>query len=181
MFAGYLGPPLLVGRLPSEELMAQIPSFLPALFDAFGNHSADVRKMVVSFPVDIYIVLGKALLPYLGSLSSTQLRLVTIHANRISQARSGVVVDMQNVEAMTGHINCVSQTRQSLRASSLTVANGEVYNRPKTWNKIHGYLDTPPQMISMAWFHLHLAEFWYLLRKLDMSRPNIYRWTDEIQ
>ncbi|GLJ46692.1 hypothetical protein SUGI_0984310 [Cryptomeria japonica] len=185
----------LVGRLPLEELMAQIPSFLPALFDAFGNHSADVRKMVVSFPVDIYIVLGKALLPYLGSLSSTQPRLVTIHANRISQARSGVVVDMQNVEAMTGHINCikpnsttfacilhacpktgaseqgyahkvfverfletfkemqlagVSQTRQPLRASSLTVANGEVYNRPKTWNKIHGYLDTPPQMISMV-------------------------------
>ncbi|XP_059074180.1 uncharacterized protein LOC131874603 isoform X1 [Cryptomeria japonica] len=99
----------LVGRLPSEELMAQIPSFLPALFDAFGNHSADVRKMVVSFPVDIYIVLGKALLPYLGSLSSTQLRLVTIHANRISQARSGVVVDMQNVEAMTGHINCLTK------------------------------------------------------------------------
>eukprot|EP01018_Ginkgo_biloba_P013531 Gb_32971 [translate_table: standard] len=34
----------LVGRLPSEELMAQLPSFLPALFDAFGNQSADVRK-----------------------------------------------------------------------------------------------------------------------------------------
>ncbi|XP_059074185.1 uncharacterized protein LOC131874603 isoform X3 [Cryptomeria japonica] len=38
----------LVGRLPSEELMAQIPSFLPALFDAFGNHSADVRKIGLS-------------------------------------------------------------------------------------------------------------------------------------
>jgi CLIP-associating protein 1/2 len=98
--------------------MAQLPSFLPALFDAFGNQSADVRKVGVLFAtrkflyspvqsffsslscsffrhfilqtvvfclVDIYIVLGKAFLPYLGSLSSTQLRLVTIYANRISQ------------------------------------------------------------------------------------------------
>lgn len=83
----------LVGRLPSEELMAQLPSFLPALFDAFGNQSADVRKTVVFCLVDIYIVLGKAFLPYLGSLSSTQLRLVTIYANRISQARSGTPLD----------------------------------------------------------------------------------------
>ncbi|KAH7387488.1 hypothetical protein KP509_16G025400 [Ceratopteris richardii] len=83
----------LVGRLPSEDLMAQLPSFLPALFDAFGNQSADVRKTVVFCLVDIYIVLGKAFLPYLGSLSSTQLRLVTIYANRISQARSGTPLD----------------------------------------------------------------------------------------
>ncbi|CAJ1968308.1 unnamed protein product [Sphenostylis stenocarpa] len=34
----------LVGRLSQEELMAQLPSFLPALFEAFGNQSADVRK-----------------------------------------------------------------------------------------------------------------------------------------
>ncbi|MCO5575783.1 hypothetical protein L7F22_029588 [Adiantum nelumboides] len=83
----------LVGRLPPEDLMAQLPSFLPALFDAFGNQSADVRKTVVFCLVDIYIVLGKAFLPYLGSLSSTQLRLVTIYANRISQARSGTPLD----------------------------------------------------------------------------------------
>ncbi|EFJ10591.1 hypothetical protein SELMODRAFT_127796 [Selaginella moellendorffii] len=77
----------LVTRLPQEELMAQLPSFLPALFDAFGNQNADVRKTVVFCLVDIYIVLGKAFVPYLGSLSSTQLRLVTIYANRISQVR----------------------------------------------------------------------------------------------
>lgn len=35
----------LVGRLSQEELMTQLPSFLPALFDAFGNQSADVRKV----------------------------------------------------------------------------------------------------------------------------------------
>ncbi|MQL85358.1 hypothetical protein Taro_017888 [Colocasia esculenta] len=83
----------LVGRLSQEELMTQLPSFLPALFDAFGNQSADVRKTVVFCLVDIYIMLGKAFLPYLEGLNSTQLRLVTIYANRISQARSGPAIN----------------------------------------------------------------------------------------
>ncbi|VAI47200.1 unnamed protein product [Triticum turgidum subsp. durum] len=34
----------LVGRLSQEELVAQLPSFLPALFDAFNNQSPDIRK-----------------------------------------------------------------------------------------------------------------------------------------
>lgn len=83
----------LVGRLSPDELMAQLPSFLPALFEAFGNQSADVRKTVVFCLVDIYIMLGKAFLPYLEGLNSTQLRLVTIYANRISQARTGTALD----------------------------------------------------------------------------------------
>ncbi|GMN50388.1 hypothetical protein TIFTF001_019537 [Ficus carica] len=83
----------LVGRLSQEELMGQLPSFLPALFEAFGNQSADVRKTVVFCLVDIYIMLGKAFLPYLEGLNSTQLRLVTIYANRISQARTGTPID----------------------------------------------------------------------------------------
>ncbi|KAK9055667.1 hypothetical protein SSX86_026752 [Deinandra increscens subsp. villosa] len=82
----------LVGRLSPEELMAQLQSFLPALFDAFGNQSADVRKTVVFCLVDIYIMLGKGFLPYLEGLNSTQLRLVTIYANRISQARTGTPI-----------------------------------------------------------------------------------------
>ncbi|MFS7930334.1 putative armadillo-like helical, CLASP domain, TOG domain-containing protein [Helianthus anomalus] len=82
----------LVGRLSQEELMGQLQSFLPALFDAFGNQSADVRKTVVFCLVDIYIMLGKAFLPYLEGLNSTQLRLVTIYANRISQARTGTPI-----------------------------------------------------------------------------------------
>ncbi|KAG5072516.1 hypothetical protein GLYMA_03G170000v4 [Glycine max] len=83
----------LVGRLSQEELMAQLPSFLPALFEAFGNQSADVRKTVVFCLVDIYIMLGRAFLPYLQGLNSTQLKLVTIYANRISQARTGKAID----------------------------------------------------------------------------------------
>ncbi|CAI0405020.1 unnamed protein product [Linum tenue] len=83
----------LVGRLSQEELMNQLPSFLPALFEAFNNQSADVRKTVVFCLVDIYIMLGKAFLPYLEGLNSMQLKLVTIYANRISQARTGAPID----------------------------------------------------------------------------------------
>ncbi|XP_062226123.1 CLIP-associated protein-like [Phragmites australis] len=83
----------LVGRLSQEELIDQLPTFLPALFDSFNNQSPDVRKTVVFCLVDIYIMLGKAFAPYLEGLSSTQLRLVTIYANRISQARSGKAID----------------------------------------------------------------------------------------
>ncbi|KAE9590984.1 putative CLASP domain-containing protein [Lupinus albus] len=86
----------LVVRLSQEELMAQLPSFLPALFEAFGSQSADVRKTVVFCLVDIYIMLGKAFLPYLQGLNSTQLKLVTIYANRISQARTGKAIDATN-------------------------------------------------------------------------------------
>jgi CLIP-associating protein 1/2 len=51
-----------VGRLSQEELMAQLPSFLPALFEAFGNQSADVRKVFGSF---ICIIYGSSLLTFL--------------------------------------------------------------------------------------------------------------------
>ncbi|KAK4272965.1 hypothetical protein QN277_021450 [Acacia crassicarpa] len=83
----------LIGRFSQEELMVQLPSFLPPLFDAFGNQSADVRKTVVFCLVDMYIMLGKAFLPYLEGLNSTQLKLVAIYANRISQARTGMPID----------------------------------------------------------------------------------------
>ncbi|CAF1936908.1 unnamed protein product [Brassica oleracea var. botrytis] len=43
-----------------------------AVFEAFGNQSADVRKTVVFCLVDIYIMIGKAFLPYLEGLNSTQ-------------------------------------------------------------------------------------------------------------
>ncbi|EOY05437.1 CLIP-associated protein, putative isoform 1 [Theobroma cacao] len=86
----------LVRRLSQEELLAQLPSFLPILFDAFSNQSAEVRKTVVFCLVDIYVMLGKAFLPYLQDLNGAQLRLVTIYANRIAQARKGTSVEAIN-------------------------------------------------------------------------------------
>lgn len=83
----------LLSRFSQVELLDQLPSFLPLLFDAFGNRSAAVRKTVVFCLVDIYVKLGKAFLPYLEDLNSTQLRLVTLYANRIAQATKGTNFD----------------------------------------------------------------------------------------
>ncbi|GMI64496.1 CLIP-associated protein, CLIP-ASSOCIATED PROTEIN [Hibiscus trionum] len=90
----------LVHRLSQEELLAQLPSFLPVLFCAFQNQSAEVRKTVVFCLVDIYIKLGKAFRPYLRDLNGTQLRLVTLYANRISRARHGTCVEAINLPAV---------------------------------------------------------------------------------
>lgn len=57
----------------------------------------DLVQTVVFCLVDIYIMLGKQFLPHLEEgLNSTQLRLVTIYANRISQARSGTPIDAKH-------------------------------------------------------------------------------------
>ncbi|XP_039057661.1 CLIP-associated protein-like [Hibiscus syriacus] len=86
----------LVNRLSQEELLAQLPSFLPVLLCTFRNRSAEVRKTVVSCLVNIYITLGKAFRPYLRDLNGTQLRLVTLYTNRISQFRKGTCVEAIN-------------------------------------------------------------------------------------
>ncbi|CAN6279616.1 unnamed protein product [Urochloa humidicola] len=77
----------LVIRLSQENLMAHLSTFLPALLDAFENHSPYVRKAVMMCVVDIYLKLGPSLLPYLEGLDSAQLQLVTTYASRLSQAR----------------------------------------------------------------------------------------------
>jgi hypothetical protein len=93
----------VVGRLPSE-LMAKLPSFLLVLFDAFDNRNAEVRKRVVFCVVRIYIVLGKAFVPYLGSLSSTQLLLVSIDVNCICQ----VYFHLSTHCHVPGLVNCTN-------------------------------------------------------------------------
>jgi CLIP-associating protein 1/2 len=42
----------LVGRLSQDELIDQLPTFLPALFDAFNNQSPDIRKVGTVNAVD---------------------------------------------------------------------------------------------------------------------------------
>ncbi|XVF29197.1 hypothetical protein REPUB_Repub15cG0099500 [Reevesia pubescens] len=51
----------LVRRLSQEELLAQLPSFLPVLFDAFSNQSAEVRKGMCCRCSLFWIALGVGL------------------------------------------------------------------------------------------------------------------------
>lgn len=74
-------------RFSEDNLMAHLPTFLPALVDASKNRSPYVRKAAMVCVVDAYLKLGPALLPYLEGLDSAQLQLITTHASRLSQAR----------------------------------------------------------------------------------------------
>ncbi|CAM6043646.1 unnamed protein product [Sphagnum compactum] len=63
--------------------------------------------MVVFCLVEIYIVLGKPFVPYPGSLS-TQLRLVTIYANCISQVVVPLLVS-EDEKALVACISCLTK------------------------------------------------------------------------
>lgn len=54
--------------------------------------SATALQAVMVCLVDTYLKLGPAVLPYLESLDSAQLQLVTTYANRLSQSRA-IAVD----------------------------------------------------------------------------------------
>ena len=88
------------------------------------NSEISVLQTVVFCLVDIYIVLGKAFLPYLGSLSSTQLRLVTIYANRISQVLRITFIWLLSFFFLANEYVCTSkQARSGGPLDAATLAN----------------------------------------------------------
>eukprot|EP01052_Picozoa_sp_SAG31_P021905 SAG31_NODE_1718_length_7457_cov_3.659418_4_plen_628_part_00 len=78
----------LVPNLPPALLLESLPSVLPGLFEAFRHTNADVRKAVVFALVDMYMVIGPRFEDHLGELNPSQLRLVRIYINRMTQARA---------------------------------------------------------------------------------------------
>ncbi|WIA41106.1 hypothetical protein OEZ86_004736 [Tetradesmus obliquus] len=74
---------LVCRQMQSQELMSVAPTqLLPGLFAAFNHARPDVRKAVVFAMVDLWIAAGEGLTPYLSSLSTSQLKLLTIYYNR---------------------------------------------------------------------------------------------------
>ncbi|WIA20824.1 hypothetical protein OEZ85_005178 [Tetradesmus obliquus] len=74
---------LVCRQMQSQELMSVAPTqLLPGLFAAFNHARPDVRKAVVFAMVDLWIAAGEGLTPHLSSLSTSQLKLLTIYYNR---------------------------------------------------------------------------------------------------
>eukprot|EP00879_Flechtneria_rotunda_P026697 GHRR01028514.1.p1 GENE.GHRR01028514.1~~GHRR01028514.1.p1 ORF type:complete len:110 (+),score=32.90 GHRR01028514.1:220-549(+) len=70
-------------RMSSAELLGLAPSqLLPGLFAAFQHPRPDVRKAVVFCLVHMWHAAGDGLTPYMSSLSTSQLKLLTIYYNR---------------------------------------------------------------------------------------------------
>lgn len=73
----------LVSRLPSAHLLNALPQLLPSLVDALSGEAVETRKAAVLALVEIYLVVGDSLMPYLApTLTTAQLKLVTIYISR---------------------------------------------------------------------------------------------------
>eukprot|EP00891_Asterochloris_glomerata_P008401 jgi/Astpho2/8401/Aster-x1496 len=73
----------VISRMPRAEVMPLLqPHLLPGLFEAFKHASADVRKATVFCLVDLWLVVGEALMPHLAPLSVSQMKLITIYVDR---------------------------------------------------------------------------------------------------
>ncbi|VAI62956.1 unnamed protein product [Triticum turgidum subsp. durum] len=78
----------LVMRLSHDDLMTHLSTFLPAVLDAFENHSPYVRKAILLCLVDTFLKLGPAVAPHLERLGGPQLLqlVVSTSAGRLSRA-----------------------------------------------------------------------------------------------
>jgi hypothetical protein len=78
-----------VGRIPSPALMSNLTLIMPSLVACFSSPSVDMRKAVVFAIVEVYFVLGDALMPHLSELNAAQLKLITIYIDRQNKNRGG--------------------------------------------------------------------------------------------
>ena len=76
-----------VSHFPQAKAGHRLGEVLPYLFASFNSPDADVRKSVVFCLVDIYSVMGNALMPHLSALSAGQLKLLTIYIQRREDKR----------------------------------------------------------------------------------------------
>lgn len=78
----------VIPHFPPDRLLELVPTLLPGVLQGFRHSSADVRKAVVFCLVDIFMVLGDRLTPFLNGLSTSQLKLVTIYVKRMMDVRT---------------------------------------------------------------------------------------------
>jgi len=92
------GPPLLqaatrllssvLQRMPPQRVLDNLNIVLPGVVQAFGNPSSEVRKAAVFCLVDVYMILGEQVMPYLvKDLTPSQMKLVTIYIGRQQRER----------------------------------------------------------------------------------------------
>lgn len=92
------GPPLLqaatrllssvLQRMTPQRVLDNLNIVLPGVVQAFGNPSSEVRKAAVFCLVDVYMILGEQVMPYLvKDLTASQMKLVTIYIGRQQRER----------------------------------------------------------------------------------------------
>jgi hypothetical protein len=75
-----------VKHLDGPTLLGELPSIIPCALPLFGSALVDIRKAVVFLLVEVYMVVGDALQPYMQELPLPQQKLLTIYINRQIEA-----------------------------------------------------------------------------------------------
>ena len=68
--------------LTSPQLLQQMSVLVPALLPSLSAEVVDVRKAVVFTLVEVYMVIGDALYPFVADLPGPQKKLLTIYIQR---------------------------------------------------------------------------------------------------
>mmetsp|Transcript_248 Transcript_248/g.445 ORF Transcript_248/g.445 Transcript_248/m.445 type:complete len:1648 (-) Transcript_248:185-5128(-) len=71
-----------VKYLSSSELIELLPILAPAVLPHFTSPLVDIRKSVVFVLVEIYMIVGDALHPYVKTLAPSQRKLLTVYIER---------------------------------------------------------------------------------------------------
>jgi len=101
------GPPLLqaatrllssvLQRMPPQRVLENLNVVLPGVVQAFGNPSSEVRKAAVFCLVDVYMILGEQVMPYLvKDLTPSQMKLVTIYIGRQQREREELGIEEEH-------------------------------------------------------------------------------------
>jgi hypothetical protein len=75
-----------IKHLDGPTLLGELPSIIPCALPLFGSALVDIRKAVVFLLVEVYMVVGDALQPYMQELPLQQQKLLTIYINRQIEA-----------------------------------------------------------------------------------------------
>lgn len=71
-----------VKHLNSSQLLSVLETIVPTVIPHFSSALVDTRKAVVFVLVEVYLIVGDALRPLLGSLSTSQRKLLTVYIDR---------------------------------------------------------------------------------------------------
>lgn len=78
-----------IKNLTSSQLLTFLPTLIPAILPHFGSAQVDMRKATVFILVEVYVIIGDTLYPYVKQLTVQQKKLLTVYIER--QLRSKVI------------------------------------------------------------------------------------------
>lgn len=71
-----------ITHLKSSELLELLPNIITIILPHFSSPLVDIRKNVIFILVEIYLIVGDQLYPYVKGLAPSQRKLLTVYIER---------------------------------------------------------------------------------------------------